>query len=161
LLSLDSSQDGTRKLADRLPMPEADDDGDLVLDELDSLADAAQKARDKAAHSAVRRACWNTLATIHGAPPVSGPVAKNRVTQARTIILRHPEGAPIAMGRALGHAGQGVHSVLTAALFTPFEGVDDEGREQIVDLLRRYRPHAVELWSAALSAASAAFYQAT
>lgn len=159
-LSLDATP-GFRALADVLPAPEGDDEeDDEPLDALNDLADLARVAHDKAEHSAVRRACWNTLAAVHGAPAVSGPIGKNRVTQARTVILRHPDGANSAMGLALTDAGRGHATQLSAALFTPFERADDSGRGQVVNLLRRYRPHAVELWSAALSASSSAFYVA-
>jgi hypothetical protein len=81
------------------------------------------------------------------------------VTQARTVIIRHPEGAHAALDRAFDNTMSGTTSSLTEALFTPFRDADTDGRIRVVGLLRQYRPYAVDLWSAALSASSTAFFE--
>ena len=158
VVSLDAPAGDAASLAELIAAPEGNDAPKPPDESIDMLTESALAAHDKAGHSQVRRACWDTLARVHGVPTVTGPVTKHRVTRARSVIIRHPDGPEAAISEAMHHAAQGRHNALTDALFTPFTDAEHHERKKIVGLLRRYRTHAVDLWTAALSASSTAFY---
>lgn len=156
-VSLDAPTGAVASLVETIPAPSTR--LSQTPEDLEVLIREALAAQGKAGHSVVRRACWDTLAKAHGAPTVSGPVVKNQVTRARTVVIRHPDGPHAALDHAFAHTMSGTTTPLTEALFTPFQDADSDGRARVVGLLRRYRSYAVDLWSAALSASSTAFFR--
>ena len=118
------------------------------------LLDAHERATGKAEHAAVKRAAWDALAAATGAPRVTAKLSKNRVTSARTLFTRHPEGPIGAVEAALATWDRADEDDYTAALFAPFDTADPDERAGVVAQLRMSGPHAGDLWLAALAAAN-------
>lgn len=113
-----------------------------------ALAEVEEALRDRRRDRA-RASAWDAYAEIHGGPRVvRGSLSAQTRTWCRQVMEVYPGGvlgAVDAWRRAEDDEG-------TEALFAPFGGIDEGGRDAVCAMLA-HKPHlAEELWEAALSA---------
>lgn len=122
-----------------------------LADRVERIADNDVRQHNIAAQLEARALVWDALAEGYAAPPVARASLAHQVV---TDLRKQVSQAGGAMQVADGYAAGVVDDETACALFAPFGEIDEEGRQGVVDMLRRYHDYADELWDAAAAAAT-------
>jgi len=115
-----------------------------------ATAAVSQLAQVSDGRAAARKHVWDTLAAFNDTPPVAhGSITGDRATAHRRALTSR--GGVLA---AVSVWESGEDDEATSALFAPFAGIDEHGKDQVCLLLRRHPHLAADLHAAAMTSAT-------